>query len=84
MVQLPLPNHLDELKILHAVDPKKDVDGTHIMTSGKLMVGEAGFKPCTPKGILHMIKSTGVDIAGKNVVIAGRSNIVGKPVAMLL
>lgn len=84
LVQLPLPKHLDELKILRAVDPDKDVDGTHVVTAGKLFVGDIGFKPCTPKGIVRMIKSTGVEIAGKNAVVAGRSNIVGKPIALLL
>jgi methylenetetrahydrofolate dehydrogenase (NADP+)/methenyltetrahydrofolate cyclohydrolase len=84
LVQLPLPGHIDTLRVLHKVDAKKDVDGTHVETAGKLMVGEKGFLPCTPKGIIRMIKSTGMEISGKNAVVVGRSNIVGKPVALLL
>lgn len=84
LVQLPLPKHLDENLILGAVDARKDVDGTHVVTAGKLMRGEKCFKPCTPKGIIRMIKSTGVEIQGKHAVVVGRSNIVGKPVATLL
>jgi len=84
LVQLPLPKHLDEHTVLGAVDARKDVDGTHIVTAGKLLAGEKGFKPCTPKGIIRMIKSTGLEIQGKHAVVVGRSNIVGKPVALLL
>lgn len=84
LVQLPLPKHINSLNVLRAVDANKDVDGTHLVTAGKLMVGEKGFLPCTPKGIIRMIKSTGTEITGKNAVVVGRSNIVGKPVAMLL
>ncbi len=84
LVQLPLPGHLDSLAVLREVDPDKDVDGLHVVTAGRLLVGEKGFKPCTPKGIIHLIKTTGVSIAGKSAVVVGRSNMVGKPVALLL
>ena len=84
LVQLPLPGHLDELAVLREVDPDKDVDGLHVVTAGRLLVGEQGFLPCTPKGVIKMIKSTGIDICGKNAVVIGRSNMVGKPVSLLL
>lgn len=84
LVQLPLPAHIDELAILREVEPNKDVDGLHVVSAGRLLVGEKGFKPCTPKGIIHLIKSTGAEICGKNAVVVGRSNMVGKPVSLLL
>lgn len=84
LVQLPLPSHLDELAVLREVDPDKDVDGLHVVTAGRLLVGAEGFIPCTPKGIIHLIKSTGTDMTGKNAVVVGRSNMVGKPISLLL
>ena len=84
LVQLPLPKHLDSLAVLREVDPDKDVDGLHVVTAGRLMVGEKGFIPCTPKGIIKLIKTTGIEIAGKRAVVVGRSNMVGKPVSLLL
>ncbi len=84
LIQLPLPAHLDTLAVLREVNPDKDVDGLHVVTAGRLLVGEKGFIPCTPKGIIHLIKSTGIDIAGKSAVVVGRSNMVGKPVSLLL
>ena len=84
LVQLPLPKHLDSLAVLREVDPDKDVDGLHVVTAGRLMVGEKGFIPCTPKGIIKLIKTTGIEIAGKKAVVVGRSNMVGKPVSLLL
>ncbi len=84
LVQLPLPKHINELEVLEKIDPDKDVDGFHIVNSGRLFAGLEGFVPCTPKGIMKLIASTGVDIAGKNAVVLGRSLIVGKPIALLL
>ncbi len=84
LVQLPLPKHIDERNVLRAVDPDKDVDGLHVVTAGRLFVGEKGFLPCTPKGVIRMIKSTGTEISGKQAVVVGRSAMVGKPAAMLL
>ncbi len=84
LVQLPLPRHLDESKALAVIAPEKDVDGFHIENAGKLFTGQPGVVACTPKGILSMLKSCGVPLAGKEAVVIGRSNIVGKPVAMLL
>lgn len=84
LVQLPLPKHIDEKKILEAIDPDKDVDGFHPINVGRLVIGEPLFPPCTPQGIIELLKRTGVDINGKDAVIIGRSNIVGKPIAMLL
>jgi methylenetetrahydrofolate dehydrogenase (NADP+)/methenyltetrahydrofolate cyclohydrolase len=84
LVQLPLPNHIDPEAVISAIDPKKDVDGFHPLTTGKLFVGQKGFEPCTPKGIITLIKETGQDIAGKHAVVIGRSNIVGKPVSIML
>lgn len=84
LVQLPLPKHINEKAIINAIDPIKDVDGFHPINVGKLMIGDVGYLPCTPYGIIELIKSTGIDITGKNAVIIGRSNIVGKPLAILL
>lgn len=85
LVQLPLPKHIDESKVLQAIDPEKDVDGFHPVNVGKLLLQEDGFLSCTPKGILRLLESIGLsDLSGKKAVVIGRSNIVGKPVAQLL
>ena len=84
LVQLPLPKHIDESKVIYSIAREKDVDGFHILNVGALWIGTPCVKPCTPKGIIELIKSTGVPIAGKHAVVVGRSNIVGKPVAKLL
>jgi methylenetetrahydrofolate dehydrogenase (NADP+)/methenyltetrahydrofolate cyclohydrolase len=84
LVQLPLPGHIDSEAVLHAVDPHKDADGFHPYNIGRLVEGHPIFIPCTPKGVIKMIQSTGQSIEGKRAVVLGRSNIVGKPVAMLL
>jgi len=84
LVQLPVPDHIDEKAITQAIDPKKDVDGFHVTNAGSLFVGHKGFIACTPMGIIELIKTTGQSISGLNAVVVGRSNIVGKPVAMLL
>ena len=84
LVQLPLPKHLDEQAALAKILPEKDVDGFHLINAGHMMTGTEGVIACTPRGALHMIKSTGVDLNGKEAVVIGRSNIVGKPMAMLL
>lgn len=85
LVQLPLPGHIDDHKIIEAISPAKDVDGFHISSAGALMVGEQGFKPCTPYGCMKMLESIGMtDLRGKHAVVIGRSNIVGKPMAMML
>lgn len=84
LVQLPLPSHIDEHAILRAIDPDKDVDGFHAMNAGRLLNGEKGFVACTPKGVMRLLETTGVDLNGKNAVVVGRSNIVGKPMALLL
>ena len=84
LVQLPLPAHLDESAVLLAIDPDKDVDGFHPMNVGKMMVGEKAYLPCTPHGVLQLLKRSEVPVAGSHVVVVGRSNIVGKPVAALL
>ena len=84
LVQLPLPKHLDEAAALAVIVPEKDVDGFHIQNAGKLMNGLPGVVACTPKGALEMIRRTGVNLSGKEAVVVGRSNIVGKPMAMLL
>ncbi len=84
LVQLPLPKHIDEKAIINAIDPIKDVDGFHPVTVGKMMIGDDSYLPCTPYGIIKLIKNTGIDIKGKHAVIVGRSNIVGKPVSILL
>lgn len=84
LVQLPLPKHLDENKVILAIDPKKDVDGFHPQNVGALCVGLPGFISCTPAGVIELIKRSQVEIAGKYCVVVGRSNIVGKPVSLLL
>lgn len=84
LVQLPLPGHLDEDAALAKILPEKDVDGFHLVNAGHLMTGTEGVLPCTPKGALYMIRSTGETLSGREAVVIGRSNIVGKPMAMLL
>ncbi len=84
LVQLPLPKHLNEGEILYAIDPKKDVDGFHPVNVGKLMIGEPDYIPCTPAGIQQLLIRSGTQIEGAEVVIVGRSNIVGKPIANIL
>ena len=84
LVQLPLPGHLDEQAALAKIKPEKDVDGFHLINAGHLLTGTEGVLPCTPKGALYMIRSTGESLSGKEAVVIGRSNIVGKPMAMLL
>ena len=84
LVQLPVPKHIDEKAVIHAISPKKDVDGFLPENLGSLLIGEPAFEPCTPKGCIDLIKETGIDITGKKAVVVGRSNIVGKPVAMML
>jgi methylenetetrahydrofolate dehydrogenase (NADP+)/methenyltetrahydrofolate cyclohydrolase len=84
LVQLPLPKSLNERRILDAVTPQKDVDGFHYMNVGKLVANENGFYPCTPLGVIALLKATGVTISGAHAVVVGRSNIVGKPAALLL
>ena len=83
LVQLPLPKQINTDKVLEAISPAKDVDGFHPYNVGRLMVGKPTFQPCTPYGVMIMLKESGVELAGKNVVVVGRSNIVGKPVAMM-
>lgn len=84
LVQLPLPKHIDEEKVINAIRPDKDVDAFHPVNTGKIMIGNPDFLPCTPAGVMVMLEKTGIDITGKNCVVVGRSNIVGKPMAMLL
>jgi methylenetetrahydrofolate dehydrogenase (NADP+)/methenyltetrahydrofolate cyclohydrolase len=84
LVQLPLPKHIDEEKVLLAIDPKKDVDGFHPMNMGQLLIGEPTMIPCTPYGIMKMFEAYDIDLAGKRAVVIGRSNIVGKPMAQLM
>lgn len=84
LCQLPLPKHLDENAVILAIDPEKDVDAFHPVNVGRIMIGDYKFLPCTPAGVMKLIESTGVDITGKECVVIGRSNIVGKPQAMLL
>lgn len=84
LVQLPLPKHIDEDKVIKAISPLKDVDGFHPMSVGALSIGQPGFVSCTPAGIIELIKRSGADIEGKECVVIGRSNIVGKPMALLL
>ena len=84
LVQLPLPQHIDEQAVLRAIDSDKDVDGFHAMNAGRLMNGEPGFVACTPKGVMRLLEVSGVELDGKNAVVVGRSNIVGKPMALLL
>lgn len=83
LVQLPLPQHIDEARVLEAISPVKDVDGFHPFNVGRLVTGKPIFRPCTPYGIMVMLKETGIDLTGKEVVVVGRSNIVGKPVAFM-
>ncbi len=84
LCQLPLPKHICEEKVLLSIDPKKDVDAFHPVNVGKIMIGDYDFLPCTPAGVMELIKESGIDPAGKECVVVGRSNIVGKPQAMLL
>nr|WP_315458690.1 bifunctional methylenetetrahydrofolate dehydrogenase/methenyltetrahydrofolate cyclohydrolase FolD [uncultured Sphingorhabdus sp.] len=84
LVQLPLPGHIDDKAVIAAIDPAKDVDGFHVVNAGRLAVGEEAFVPCTPLGCLMLLKDTIGDLSGKNAVVIGRSNIVGKPMAQLL
>ena len=84
LVQLPLPKHVDTTKVLYAIDPEKDVDGFHPVNVGKLMIGEPNYIPCTPHGIWQLLIRSGVQIEGSEVVVVGRSNIVGKPIANIL
>ena len=84
LVQLPLPAHIDAQKVIEAIAPSKDVDGFHIASAGALMTGTSGFWPCTPYGCMKMIDSIGYDLRGKHAVVIGRSNIVGKPMALML
>lgn len=84
LVQLPLPSHIDEDKVIRAINPKKDVDGFHPQSVGALCIGQPGFVSCTPAGIIQLLKRSGIEIAGKECVILGRSNIVGKPMALLM
>jgi methylenetetrahydrofolate dehydrogenase (NADP+)/methenyltetrahydrofolate cyclohydrolase len=84
LVQLPLPKHIDETKVLYAIDPRKDVDAFHPVNVGKLLIGEPDFLPCTPHGVWQLLIRAGVAIEGAEVVIVGRSNIVGKPIAAIL
>lgn len=84
LVQLPLPKHIDENKVIQAIHPSKDVDGFHPETVGNMCIGTKGFFPCTPAGVIQLLKRSNIDIEGKECVVVGRSNIVGKPMAMLL
>lgn len=84
LVQLPLPKHIDENKVIQAIVPTKDVDGFHPETVGNMCIGTKGFLPCTPAGVIQLLKRSNIEIAGKECVVVGRSNIVGKPMAMLL
>jgi methylenetetrahydrofolate dehydrogenase (NADP+) / methenyltetrahydrofolate cyclohydrolase len=84
LVQLPLPPHIDSHKVIEAISPDKDVDGFHVASAGALMVGQPGFWPCTPYGCMKMLEDIGYDLRGKHAVVIGRSNIVGKPMALML
>lgn len=84
LVQLPLPKHIDEDKVIKKIDPSKDVDGFHPQSVGALCIGQKGYVSCTPAGIIQLLKRSGIEIAGKECVVIGRSNIVGKPMALLL
>ena len=84
LVQLPLPAPLDERQALNAILPEKDVDGFHLLNAGRLLTGESAVVPCTPKGVMRLIRETGLDLSGREAVVVGRSNIVGKPMALLL
>jgi methylenetetrahydrofolate dehydrogenase (NADP+) / methenyltetrahydrofolate cyclohydrolase len=83
LVQLPIPKHIDEKKVIESISPNKDVDGFHPINIGRMMTGQNAFLPCTPYGIMVLLEETGISIAGKHVVVVGRSNIVGKPVGQL-
>ena len=84
LVQMPLPEHLSEKEVLCAIDPDKDVDGFHSMNVGRMTTGDPAFEPCTPAGVMVMLKEYGIDVSGKRCVVLGRSNIVGKPMASML
>ena len=84
LVQLPLPKHINEEKVINAIHPDKDVDGFHPESVGRLSIGQKGFLSCTPAGVIQLLKRSGIEIEGKECVVLGRSNIVGKPMAMLL
>lgn len=84
LVQLPLPGHIDKTRVLNAIDPSKDVDGFHPVSIGKLLLGEPTFRACTPAGVMVLLERTGLSLSGKHAVVVGRSNIVGKPVAIML
>ena len=84
LVQLPLPKHIDEEAVIKAISPEKDVDGFHPETVGNMCIGSKGFLPCTPAGVIQLLKRSNIDICGKECVVVGRSNIVGKPMALLL
>ena len=84
LVQLPLPDHIDANKVIESISPAKDVDGFHVASAGALMVGQPGFWPCTPYGCMKMLESIGYELRGKHAVVIGRSNIVGKPMALML
>ncbi len=84
LVQLPVPKHIDPDKIIRTISPEKDVDGFHPQNVGKLVIGEEGFVSCTPAGVIQLLKRSGIEISGKNCVVVGRSNIVGKPMALLM
>lgn len=84
LVQLPLPKHINEERVINTIDPAKDVDAFHPQNVGKIMIGNYDFLPCTPAGVMELIKESGIDVSGKECVVLGRSNIVGKPQAMLL
>ena len=84
LCQLPLPDHIDEKAVINAIDPKKDVDAFHPVNVGKIMIGDYSFLPCTPAGVMELLRRSGIDVCGKRCVVIGRSNIVGKPMAMLL
>jgi methylenetetrahydrofolate dehydrogenase (NADP+)/methenyltetrahydrofolate cyclohydrolase len=84
LVQMPLPKHIDPNKVIEAISPRKDVDGYSVLSAGELLTGLPGFRPCTPYGSMKLIESTGVDLKGKHAVVIGRSNTVGKPMALLL
>ena len=84
LVQLPLPNHIDERRVIEAIDPKKDVDAFHPENVGRVMIGDYSFLPCTPAGVMELLAEYRIEVSGRNCVVIGRSNIVGKPQAMLL
>lgn len=84
LVQLPIPKHLDEAKVIRRISHEKDVDAFHPYNTGELMIGRPVFAPCTPAGVMELIKDAGIDVSGKNCVVVGRSNIVGKPMSMLM